>query len=207
MTHELPELPFAYDALEPHIDAKTMDIHYTKHHQTYVDKLNQALDKHPNLSEKTIEELLQDIDAVPSDIRTAVRNHGGGHHNHSLFWKSLTADSVGAPVGSLMNAILEEFGDFEKFKEAFTNEAANRFGSGWAWLVCSGEKVSVISTANQDSPLMDGLTPLLGLDVWEHAYYLKYQNKRPDYIAAWWNVINWPEIQRRYEQALGGASV
>lgn len=204
MTHELPELPFAYNALEPHIDAKTMEIHYTKHHQAYIDKLNQALEKHPDLAEKTVEELLSDLEAVPDDIRTAVRNHGGGHHNHSLFWTSLAADGGGAPVGSLMNAILEEFGDFERFKETFTTEATNRFGSGWAWLVAAKDgKVAIISTANQDSPLMDGYVPLLGLDVWEHAYYLKYQNKRPDYIAAWWNVVNWPEIQRRYEQALG----
>ncbi len=204
MTHELPELPFAYNALEPHIDAKTMEIHYTKHHQAYIDKLNQALEKHPDMAEKSVEELLSDLEAVPDDIRTAVRNHGGGHHNHSLFWTSLAADGGGAPVGSLMNAILEEFGDFERFKETFTTEATNRFGSGWAWLVAAKDgKVAIISTANQDSPLMDGYVPLLGLDVWEHAYYLKYQNKRPDYIAAWWNVVNWPEIQRRYEQALG----
>jgi Fe-Mn family superoxide dismutase len=195
----LPTLSYKYDALEPHIDAKTMEIHHTKHHQTYVDKLNEAVAKHPELSSKTVEELLKDLNAVPEDIRGAVRNHGGGHHNHSMFWETMTP---GGKYGSetFTAALTTAFGAPEKFKEALIKEATGRFGSGWAWLVAdNGKKLSVYTTANQDSPLSEGKTPLLGLDVWEHAYYLKYQNKRPDYITAWWNVINWDVVAGRFD--------
>jgi superoxide dismutase, Fe-Mn family len=200
MIHVLPKLPYGYGALEPHIDAQTMEIHHTKHHQAYVNNLNAALDKHPELRETTLEELLTGINTIPEDIRRAVRNHGGGHHNHSLFWTVMAPKAGGEPRGELAEAITRTFGSFAKFKELFTNAAQTLFGSGWAWLVVTKGRLEVASTANQDSPLMDGKTPILGLDVWEHAYYLKYQNRRPDYIAAWWNVVNWPEVQARFEQ-------
>lgn len=195
MTHTLPQLPYEFSALEPHIDAQTMELHYSKHHQTYVTKLNEALEKHPELADKPLEDLLRNLDQVPEDIRTAVRNHGGGHHNHSLFWTVMGPNSGGD--GSLAEALKQNFGDVETFTKKFTEAATGHFGSGWAWLVKEGSALKIITTPNQDSPLMQGLTPLLGLDVWEHAYYLKYQNRRPDYITAWWNVVNWGEIERR----------
>ena len=203
MTHQLPSLPYAYDALEPHIDARTMEIHHTKHHQAYINNLNAALEDHPELQRKSIEDLLREINAVPESIRTAVRNNGGGHANHALFWTLMAANAGGAPAGALAAAINSAFGSFDAFKDTFSKAAATRFGSGWAWLVVSNGALKVYSTANQDSPLMEGDTPILGLDVWEHAYYLKYQNRRPDYIAAWWNVVNWAEVAERYKQARG----
>jgi Fe-Mn family superoxide dismutase len=202
--HALPPLPYDYAALEPHIDRQTMEIHYTKHHQAYVTNLNSALDKHPELYQQTLEALLRGINGVPEDIRTAVRNNGGGHHNHSLFWSIMAppaGKTSGEPGGPLADAIKQAFGDFARFKEQLSNAAATRFGSGWAWLALAGGKLEIFSTANQDSPLMDGKNPLLGLDVWEHAYYLKYQNRRADYIAAWWNLVNWPEVAKRYQAA------
>jgi Fe-Mn family superoxide dismutase len=201
MPHSLPALPYAFDALEPHIDAQTMQIHHGKHHQAYVNNLNAALDKHPDLHQKTLEELLGGINTVPEDIRTAVRNNGGGHHNHSLFWTIMGPKQGGEPSGALADAIRKAFGDFASFKERVTSAATTRFGSGWAWLVVRDKQLEVISTANQDSPLMDGKRPILGLDVWEHAYYLKYQNRRPDYVAAWWNVVNWGEVGARFKAA------
>jgi len=204
MAHTLPALPYDFAALEPSIDAQTMQIHHDKHHQAYVNNLNAALDKHPELHKKSLEELLRGINSVPEDIRTAVRNNAGGHHNHSLFWTIMAPTGKGGggePAGSLADAIKKTFGDFAKIKEQVATAGATRFGSGWAWLAVTGGKLEVFSTANQDSPLMDGKIPILGLDVWEHAYYLKYQNRRPDYIAAWWNVVNWPEIGRRFEAA------
>ncbi len=200
MTVTLPKLPYAYDALEPYIDAKTMEIHHTKHHQTYVDKLNEALSKAPELATKKVEELLKDIKSVPDHIQTAVRNHGGGHVNHSLFWELLKKNVTFE--GKVASAIIDEFGSFDKFKEQFVAAATGRFGSGWAWLVLNKKKLEIISTANQDSPIMEGKTPLLGLDVWEHAYYLKYQSKRADYAAAFWNVVNWKKVDELYEYAL-----
>jgi Fe-Mn family superoxide dismutase len=201
MPFSLPPLPYAYDALEPHIDAKTMEIHHTKHHQTYIDKLNAAVagTEWENMS---VEELVSKLDKVPEDKRTAVRNHGGGHANHSFFWTILSPNAGGKPSGDLAKAIDEAFGSFEAMQEKFNAAATNQFGSGWGWLVVSGGKLEVISTPNQDSPLTQGKTPILGLDVWEHAYYLKYQNKRPDYIKAFWNVINWAEVEKRYAAAL-----
>ena len=201
MPHTLPALPYDFAALEPHIDAQTMQIHHGKHHQAYVNNLNAALDKHPDLHQKSLEDLLKGINAVPEDIRTAVRNNGGGHHNHSLFWSVMAPKAGGEPAGALAEAIKKAFGDFAKFKETFSAAGATRFGSGWAWLTAAGGKLEISSTPNQDSPLMDGKTPVLGMDVWEHAYYLKYQNRRPDYIAAWWNVVNWPEVARRFAAA------
>ncbi|QHJ71485.1 superoxide dismutase [Planococcus halotolerans] len=201
MAYELPELPYAYDALEPHIDKETMNIHHTKHHNTYVTNVNAALEGHDDLSSKSVEELISDLNAVPEDIRTAVRNNGGGHANHSLFWQLLTPNGTGAPSGALAEAIDSKFGSFDEFKTKFETAGKTRFGSGWAWLVLSNGELEVTSTANQDSPLMDGKTPILGVDVWEHAYYLKYQNKRPDYLAAFWNVVNWDEVSKRYESA------
>ena len=204
MAHTLPALPYDFGALEPFIDTQTMQIHHDKHHQAYVNNLNAALDKHPELHKKTLEELLRGITTVPEDIRTAVRNNAGGHHNHSLFWTIMAPAGKGGggePSGALADAIKKTVGDFAKFKEQVSTAGATRFGSGWAWLAVSGGKLEVFSTANQDSPLMDGKVPILGLDVWEHAYYLKYQNRRPDYIAAWWNVVNWPEIGKRFEAA------
>lgn len=200
MKLELPKLPYNYDALEPFIDAKTMEIHHTKHHQAYLNKLNEALAKHPELENKLLEELLRDLDAVPEDIRGAVRNHGGGHYNHSLFWKTMASPSenlVKEGLGPrIENAILKNFGDFAKFKEQFSNSAATLFGSGWVWLTEDKGKLSIVTTPNQDNPISKGQRPLLGLDVWEHAYYLKYQNRRPEYIEAWWNVVNWKEVER-----------
>jgi superoxide dismutase, Fe-Mn family len=200
MTFELPSLPYAFDALEPYIDAMTMEIHHTKHHNAYVSNLNAALEKHSNLANKSLEELVSNPDNLPEDIRTAVRNNGGGHYNHSIFWTVMSPNGGGEPRGGLAKAIEEAFGDFASFKDTFSKAAANRFGSGWAWLGFKGGKLNVISMPNQDAPLMDGLTPILGLDVWEHAYYLKYQNRRPEYISNWWNVVNWEEVARRYDE-------
>jgi Fe-Mn family superoxide dismutase len=203
MAFELPALPYAYNALEPYIDEQTMIIHHDRHHATYVNNLNAALEGHADLQNKTIEELIGNLDSVPENIRTAVRNNGGGHANHSLFWTIMAPNAGGAPSGKLAEAIDKELGGFEKFKDDFSKAAAGRFGSGWAWLsVTKDGKLEISSTPNQDSPLMEGKTPILGLDVWEHAYYLKYQNKRPDYIAAFWNVVNWEEVGKRYEAAL-----
>lgn len=202
-TYELPPLPYGADALEPYIDAQTMEIHHGKHHAAYVNGLNAALKGQTELQKLTLEELLKSINTVPENIRTAVRNHGGGHHNHTLFWNVIGPDAGGTPQGSLAEAILKAFGSFEKFKEEFTAAAATRFGSGWAWLVVNGQgELEVLSTPNQDSPLMDGLTPILGLDVWEHAYYLKYQNRRPEYIENFWNVVNWAKVKEFYDDAV-----
>ncbi|MCA9195945.1 MAG: superoxide dismutase [Planctomycetales bacterium] len=200
MAYSLPNLPYAYDALAPHIDAKTMEIHHTKHHQAYITKVNDAI-AGTQLEGTTIEALVSELNEVPENIRGAVRNNGGGHANHSLFWTVMAPNAGGTPSGELAAAIDSELGGFEKFKDAFSNAAATRFGSGWAWLSVSNGKLVVESTANQDSPLMEGRTPILGLDVWEHAYYLNYQNRRPDYISAFFNVINWEEVARRYAAA------
>jgi superoxide dismutase, Fe-Mn family len=201
-TFTVPALPYAFDALEPNIDALTMQIHHDKHHGAYVTNLNKALETAPDLAGKTVEELLANNCAiVPENIRTAVRNNGGGHINHSMFWKTMKPAGGGAPVGNVAQAINSTFGSFDAFKEKFNQAATTRFGSGWAWLVKTGGKIDIISTANQDSPVMDGKFPVMGLDVWEHAYYLKYQNRRPDYIAAWWNVVNWPEIEDRFNSS------
>ncbi|GGP10711.1 superoxide dismutase SodA [Oceanobacillus neutriphilus] len=198
---ELPELPYAYDALEPTIDKETMNIHHTKHHNTYVTKLNDALEGHEDLQNKSIDELVADLNAVPESIRTAVRNNGGGHANHSFFWKLLSPNGGGEPAGELADKINSKFGSLDKFKEEFAAAAAGRFGSGWAWLVLNNGELEITSTPNQDSPLSEGKTPLLGLDVWEHAYYLNYQNRRPDYISAFWNVVNWDQVASNYEAA------
>ena len=197
MAFSLPALPYAYDALEPHIDARTMEIHYTKHHQAYVNNLNAAIEKAPELQGKSLDDLMRGINSVPEAVRAAVRNNGGGHWNHSMFWELMGANKGGEPKGRLADAIKTAFGDFSKFKEQFAAAGTGRFGSGWAWLINDGGKLSITSTPNQDNPLMDGKTAILGLDVWEHAYYLKYQNKRPDYIAAWWNVVNWDAVAKR----------
>lgn len=203
MSHTLPALPYAYDALEPHIDAKTMEIHHSRHHQAYINNLNAALADLPELAALPLEALLARIDSLPAQVQGAVRNHGGGHANHSLFWQVMSPQGGGEPDGELAAAIERDLGGLESFRQAFTQAALSRFGSGWAWLVVDGRgKLQVVSSANQDSPLMEGLTPILGLDVWEHAYYLKYQNKRPDYIAAFYNVIDWDEVARRYVAAL-----
>src|SRR6478735_1469322 len=201
MAFELPQLPYAYDALEPHIDKETMNIHHTKHHNTYVTNLNAAIEGNQDLQNKSIEELVANLDAVPEAIRTAVRNNGGGHANHSLFWTILSPNGGGAPTGELADAISAKFGSFDAFKEEFAKAATTRFGSGWAWLVVNNGELEITSTPNQDSPLSEGKTPVLGLDVWEHAYYLKYQNKRPDYIGAFYNLINWDEVNKRYAAA------
>ncbi len=201
--HELPALPYSFDALEPHIDARTMEIHHDRHHATYVNNLNDALSGHASLADKSVEELISNLDQVPESIRTAVRNNGGGHANHTLFWEILSPNGGGTPTGELAKAIDDAFGSFDQFKEAFTDAAIKRFGSGWAWLVVKDGALAVTSTPNQDSPLMEGAQPILGLDVWEHAYYLKYQNKRPEYVAAFWNVVNWEEVNKRYQQARG----
>lgn len=201
MAHQLPALPYAFNALEPHFDAQTMEIHHDRHHAAYVNNLNAALEAHQDLQSKSIEELIGNIDALPEAIRTAVRNNGGGHANHSLFWELLSANGGGTPSGALADAINSAFGSYDNFKAEFAKAATTRFGSGWAWLIVDGGKVSITSTPNQDSPLMEGKTPILGLDVWEHAYYLKYQNKRPDYIGAFWNVVNWDEVSKRFEAA------
>ena len=203
MTHELPSLPYDFDALEPHIDAKTMEIHHDKHHAGYVNKLNAALEGKDELSGKEVNELISDIDSVPEEIRQAVRNHGGGHSNHSLFWTLMSKDGGGEPSGEIEELIKKEFESFSEFKEKFSKAAATHFGSGWCWLVRDGDKIAIMTTSNQDSPLMFGKKPLLGLDLWEHAYYLKYQNKRPDYIEAWWNVVNWPVVLKNFEAAKG----
>lgn len=200
MAYTLPKLPYAYDALEPHIDAKTMEIHHTKHHQTYIDKLNAAVEG-TEWAEMSVEELVSNLKKVPEDKRGAVRNHGGGHANHSLFWTVIGPNGGGEPTGELADAIDADFGDFATFKTKFSDAAKNQFGSGWAWLVVSGGKLEVLSMGNQDSPLSDGKTPILGLDVWEHAYYLKYQNKRPDYVEAFWKIVNWNEVEKRLAAA------
>ena len=199
MAFTVPPLPYAFDALEPYIDKQTMEIHHDKHHAAYVTNLNKALESAPDLQNKTVEELLANNCAiVPESIRTAVRNNAGGHINHSMFWGIMKGGGGGQPVGNVAQAINSTFGGFDAFKEKFNQTATTRFGSGWAWLVKSGGKLDIFSTANQDSPLMEGKFPVMGLDVWEHAYYLKYQNRRPDYIGAWWNVVNWQEIENRF---------
>ena len=199
--YELPPLPYEFDALEPHFDSKTMEIHYTKHHQTYVDKLNAALEGQDTPDGESIEDLLRNISKVPDSIKTAVTNHGGGHANHSLWWKILAKDAGGEPDGDVADGIKDAFGDFNAFKEKFNAAAANHFGSGWAWVVVDGGKLNVISLPNQNSPLMDGKTPIMGIDVWEHAYYLKYQNRRPEYIAAFWNLVNWDQVNENLKAA------
>ena len=198
----LPKLPYAFDALESYMDAKTVEIHYTKHHQGYCDKLNSALERHPVLFDKKVEELLSDLGSVPEDIRTAVRNFGGGHYNHTLFWGMMKAKSEGEAIGGVAKEIKKKFGSFENFEKQFSNKANGIFGSGWAWLILDkyGE-FAIVSTQNQDSPIMEGLNPILGLDVWEHAYYLKYNNHRAEYVAAWWNVVNWEKVENLYEEA------
>jgi Fe-Mn family superoxide dismutase len=201
MAYTLPALPYANNALEPHIDVKTMEIHHTKHHQAYINNANKALEAHPALAALSAEDLIRDLSKVPEDIRTVVRNNAGGHANHSLFWTVLGPNAGGAPSGDLAAAITSAFGSFDDFKTKFAAAATSRFGSGWAWLVVNGGKLEITSTPNQDSPLMEGKTPILGLDVWEHAYYLNYQNRRPDYITAFWNVVNWAEVARRFAAA------
>ena len=197
MAHSVPPLPYDYNALEPHIDEQTMRIHHDKHHGAYVNNLNAALEKHPQLQNKSVEDLLKGINSVPEDIRTAVRNNGGGHANHTLFWEIMGPGKGGAPGGAVADAIKATFGSFDAFKAQFADAGVKRFGSGWAWLLDVGGKLVVESSANQDSPLMEGKTIVFGIDVWEHAYYLKYQNRRPDYVDAWWNVVNWTEINKR----------
>jgi Fe-Mn family superoxide dismutase len=201
MAHELAPLPYSFDALEPHIDARTMEIHHDKHHAAYVAKLNAAVEGKAALDSKSITELLSDLSAVPENVRTAVRNNGGGHFNHTLFWKMMKPGGGGEPGGELAEAIKSTFGSFGDFKQKFSDAAANRFGSGWAWLYVSRGKLELGSTPNQDSPIMEGGKPVLGLDVWEHAYYLKYQNRRPEYIEAWWNTINWDQVADNFKQA------
>ncbi|MDR1567977.1 MAG: superoxide dismutase [Streptococcaceae bacterium] len=202
MSYILPDLPYAYDALEPFFDKETMHLHHDKHHQTYVTNLNAAISKYPELALKSVEALVSDLASVPSDIRLAVQNNGGGHANHSLFWEILAPNAGGKPTGEIGDAITQSFGSFESFKEAFKTAAIGRFGSGWAWLVVSDGALKITSTANQDSPLTDGATPVLGLDVWEHAYYLKYKNVRPDYISAFFELINWDKVNELYAKAL-----
>ncbi|WP_417632557.1 superoxide dismutase [Enterococcus faecalis] len=201
MTYTLPELPYAYDALEPYIDVETMHLHHDKHHNTYVTNLNAPIEKHPELGEKSVEDLISDMNAIPEDIRTAVRNNGGGHANHTFFWEIMAPNAGGQPTGAIKEAIDETFGSFDEMKVAFKTAATGRFGSGWAWLVVNNGKLEITSTPNQDSPLMDGQTPVLGLDVWEHAYYLKYKNVRPDYIEAFWNVVNWDKVNEFFAAA------
>lgn len=201
MPYSLPPLPYPYDALEPHIDARTMEIHHTKHHQAYINTVNAAIEGTP-FADRPVEQLIADLQAVPENIRTVVRNHGGGHANHSLFWTIMKPRGGGEPTGALAEAIRSTFGGFDQFRDQFTKAAMGRFGSGWAWLSWDKGKLIVESTANQDSPLMEGRIPLMGIDVWEHAYYLKYQNRRNEYVAAWWNVVNWDEVARRYQEAI-----
>lgn len=202
MAHELPPLPYDYNALEPHIDEATMKIHHDKHHQAYVTNLNAAIEKHPELGEKSPEDLIRNLDSIPEDIRGAVRNNGGGHVNHTMFWQIMGADGGGAPVGAIGDAIKETFGSFDDLKKQFNDAGVKQFGSGWVWLVRNAEgKLQIVSTPNQDNPLSQGHFPILGNDVWEHAYYLNYNNRRPDYLAAWWNTVNWTEVNRRFEQA------
>ena len=207
MAYELPPLPYDYAALEPFIDSQTMHLHHEKHHQTYINNVNAALEKHPQLAAKSVDDLIRDLNAVPEDIRATVRNNGGGHSNHSAYWhlmgKPGTAGIGGAPTGAIAQQINADFGDFEAFKKTFNETTAKQFGSGWGWLLLQGGKLKVITTPNQDSPLMQGLYPILGNDVWEHAYYLKYQNRRPEYLAAWWNVVNWTEVNKRFGVAKG----
>ncbi len=198
MAFTLPNLPYDFAALEPHIDAKTMEIHHGKHHQTYVNNLNAAIEKAPELGTKSIDDLMRGVNSVPEAVRTAVRNNGGGHWNHSLFWQIMAPNAGGEPGGALGKAIASTFGDLAKFREQFNAAGAGRFGSGWVWLINDGGKLSITSTPNQDNPLMEGKNAILGLDVWEHAYYLKYQNRRPDYMNAWWNVVNWKEVEKRF---------
>jgi superoxide dismutase, Fe-Mn family len=204
MAYELAPLPYDYAALEPFIDAETMKLHHDKHHQAYVNNANAAIEKHPELASKSVDDLLRDLNAIPEDVRTALRNNAGGHSNHSMFWTIMAGPNAGGggtPKGALADQIKSDFGDFESFKKTFNETTAKQFGSGWGWLVCKGGKLAVMTTPNQDSPLSQGLYPILGNDVWEHAYYLKYQNKRPDYLAAWWNVVNWNEVAKRFEIA------
>src|SRR4029079_7156313 len=197
MAHQLPSLPYDVAALEPHIDAQTMQIHHGKHHAAYVNNLNAALDKHPDLQGKSVEDLIKNLSGVPEDIRGAVRNNGGGHVNHTMFWQIMGPGKGGAPTGAIAEVITSTFGGFESFKEQMKKAGVGRFGSGWAWLVDAGGKLAIESSANQDNPMMEGKRPIFGIDVWEHPYYLKYQNRRPDYLAAWWNVINWDEVNKR----------
>jgi Fe-Mn family superoxide dismutase len=199
MAFTLPSLPYDFAALEPHIDAKTMEIHHGKHHQTYVNNLNAAIEKAPQLASKSLDDLMRDANTLPEAVRTAVRNNGGGHWNHSMFWQIMGPKAGGEPGGKLGAAIKSAFGDFAKFREQFSAAGVGRFGSGWAWLINNGGKLSITSTPNQDNPLMEGQKAVMGLDVWEHAYYLKYQNRRPDYINAWWNVVNWKEVEKRFD--------
>jgi Fe-Mn family superoxide dismutase len=199
MAFTLPPLPYDFSALEPHIDAKTMEIHHGKHHQTYVNNLNAAIEKAPELASKSLDDLMRNVNSLPEAVRTPIRNNGGGHWNHSMFWQIMAAKAGGEPGGNLGAAIKSAFGDFAKFREQFSAAGVGRFGSGWAWLINSGGKLSIISTPNQDNPLMEGQKAIMGLDVWEHAYYLKYQNRRPDYISAWWNVVNWKEVEKRFQ--------
>lgn len=201
MAYKLPSLGYAYDALEPHIDARTMEIHHTKHHQTYITNANGVLENHPDLEEKSVDELISDLDSIPEAARTALRNNAGGHSNHSFFWKIIAPGGSDAPTGGLAAAIDAELGGLDSLKDAFGKAGATRFGSGWAWLSVNNGKLAVHSTANQDSPLMEGASPVIGLDVWEHAYYLNYQNRRPDYIAAFWNVVNWAQVEENYQTA------
>ena len=201
MAYELPPLPYDYAALEPHIDAETMKLHHDKHHQAYVNNLNAAIEKHPDLAKHTAEDLLRNLNNVPEDIRTTVRNNGGGHVNHSMFWKIMKHGGGGEPTGKIAEQIKKDFGDFAAFKKQFNETTAKQFGSGWGWVVWENGKLAITTTPNQDSPLLHGKYPILGNDVWEHAYYLKYQNKRPDYLAAWWNTVNWDEVNKRFEQA------
>ncbi|HLH62928.1 MAG TPA: superoxide dismutase [Ktedonobacteraceae bacterium] len=204
MAYELPPLPYDYNALEPYIDEETMHLHHDKHHQAYVNNLNAAVQSQAQFASMPVEQLIQHINELPENIRTAVRNNGGGHANHSMFWQIMKPNGGGQPTGELANAINATFGSFDQFKAAFNDAGAKRFGSGWAWLVMDRNgNLQVTSTANQDSPLMEGLFPIMGNDVWEHAYYLKYQNRRPDYLNAWWNVVNWDEVEKRYQQAKG----
>jgi Fe-Mn family superoxide dismutase len=201
MAFELPPLPYDYAALEPTIDEATMKLHHDKHHQAYVTNLNGAVEKHPDLGKKTPEELIKDLNSVPEDVRTVVRNNGGGHVNHTMFWQLMAPKAGGNPTGTISGQIQSDFGGFEDFKKAFNDAAAKQFGSGWGWLVWKDGKLAIMTTPNQDNPLMQGLYPILGNDVWEHAYYLKYNNRRPEYLAAWWNVVNWTEVNKRFEQA------
>jgi Fe-Mn family superoxide dismutase len=201
MAFELPKLPYAEDALEPYIDAQTMNIHHTKHHQAYITNLNAALEKHPELAGKSLDDLLSNLNAVPDDIRMAVRNHGGGTWNHNMFWEIMAPKTSVTPSGELLKALEAAFGSFDSFKSEFEKAAIGRFGSGWAWLIRRGDGLAVVSTANQDNPLSDGLTPIMGIDVWEHAYYLKYQNRRPEYVSNWWNVVNWAKVADRYNRS------
>ncbi len=202
MPFELPKLPYGYNALEPHIDEATMRIHHTKHHQAYIDKLNAAV-QGTKYEKMNVEDVLKELNSVPENIRTAIRNHGGGHANHSFFWLVMGPNAGGEPTGKMGDAISKTFGSFAKFKEEFAAAAMNRFGSGWAWLVLNRGKLEIMSTGNQDSPFSDGKTPVLGLDVWEHGYYLKFQNRRADYVAAWWNVVNWKQVEKNYTDAFG----